>query len=156
MTNNEIKNPEDMKDFNPSEDLNLFFNNFIKAGTVTKEEDIVPGLRLKVKVLNTGELLTAESVLQLSNPNIPFDVVEKVRAASILSQAILEINGVPVEKDDMKPEQNSQRRSALYSQLLKMPALVVQKSYELYVTAVREQNKLYTTDGEIEKKAENF
>jgi hypothetical protein len=152
-TNN---NPEDLKDFDSCEDLNMFFDNFIMTGVVVKEEEVVPGFKLKLKVLNTEELLTAESILLRANPGIPFDVIEKLRAASILSQSVLDINGVPVDKEDCTKEQNHVRRSMLYRKLLQMPAIVIQKSYELYVKAAREQTDLYTKTTETDKKIENF
>lgn len=146
---------ENAKDFNTMEDLNLFFDNFIKQGEVVKEKEVVNGFKIKLKVLNTEELLSAETVMY-SAKNIPVDVVQKVRGASILSLAIISINGIPVEKEDAEKSENFQRRSNLYRQLLSLPAYVVQKSYEFYLEAVKEQNRIYSDVKEVEKKLKIF
>ena len=137
-------------------DLMSFFDNFLKTGVIVKEKLIVPGFQVKLKVLNTEELLLAETILAATNPNIPMDVIQKVRAASILAQAIITINGLEVEKEDMAPGENSKRRDNLYRHILKMPALVIQKTYEFYIEAVKEQNALYENHAETGKKIENF
>lgn len=146
---------KDIKDFNPDDDLDLFFNDFIKKGRVEKEGEVVPGLRVRLKVLNTGELVSAEALMRMSS-EFPPDVVVKIRGASILSQAILSINNYEIEKENMEIEQIKQRRSKLYRQLLEMPAYVVQKTYELYLDAVIEQNKFYSEAKETAGKIKNF
>ena len=151
-----MSNEKQPQDFTKEDDLYSFFDNFIKKGVVIKEKEIVPGFNIKIKVLDTGELLSAESVLSVTNPNIPYDIIQKVRAASVLSQAIISINGINVEQPDAPTDVNYQRRSGLYSKLLKMPALVIQQSYELYIEAVREQNSLYNNQVDMSDKVENF
>lgn len=145
-----------MKTIDYSEDLNNFFEGFLKSGVVIKEKEVVPGLTVKLKVLNTSELLSAESILLAGNPNIPSDIIQKIRAASILSQAILIINGVEVEKENMIGMQIVERRQTLYSNIIKMPAYVIQKIYELYIEAVREQNDIYSSEEKVRDKVENF
>ena len=68
-------------------DLKLLFDNFIKTGEVTKEKEIVPGVKVKVKVLSAGDLLIAQTIM--GHQNAPSDVTVKLRAASILSQSII-------------------------------------------------------------------
>jgi septum formation inhibitor-activating ATPase MinD len=146
---------ENVENFKQEDALELFFNNFIKQGNVIKEETVVPGMKVKLKVLDTGELLAAESILALTNPGIPVDVIQKVRAASILSQSVMAINGMDVEDEKLTSEVNKARRNNLYKNLLKMPAFVVTKIYKLYTDAVAEQNELYTNGGLVGK-IENF
>ena len=143
---------------NPSfnQELSIFFENFLKEGTIVKEKEIVPGLKIKIKVLNTEELLVAESILSNQNPHIPSDVIIKVRAASILSQAIVKLNDMDIERDNLSEEENNARRRGLYKQVLKMPALVIQKAYEFYIEAVQEQNSIYDNPKELSDKISNF
>jgi hypothetical protein len=123
---------------------------------VIREEEVVPGFKVKIKVLNTEELLIAESILTNQNSHIPSDVIIKVRAASILSQAILKLNDMDVEREDLPEVDNNMRRRALYKQILRMPALVIQKTYEFYVRAVKEQNALYEDTEKLGEKLGNF
>ena len=143
------------ENFESGEDLNLFFDNFIKSGEVIKEKEVAPGFVVKLRVLNTGELLSAETVM-LSIENTPSDIVAKVRAASILSQAIISINGINIEKSDMNPETIGARRLGLYRQLLKTPAIIVQKTYALYVDGAKDQVEHYDNFDETLEKIKNF
>ena len=157
MQNNEqSQNSENLTDPTFDKELDVFFENFLKEGVVIKEKEVVPGFKIKVKVLNTEELLVAESILTNQNPHIPSDVIIKVRAASILSQAILKLNDMDIEREDLPELDNNMRRRALYKQILKMPALVIQKAYEFYVEAVREQNALYDSPEKLGEKIGNF
>ena len=146
------QNKEEKNDI--TQDLSMIFENFIKTGVVEKEKEIVPGFKIKVKVLNTGELLVAESIM--NNSSAPADIVARVRAASILSQAILILNGSPVEREDLSKEDIRVRRAMLYTELLKMPAMVIHKAYEFYIECVEEQNGKYTNIGETIKDMQNF
>ncbi|MCX8074098.1 MAG: hypothetical protein N2749_00730 [Clostridia bacterium] len=144
-----------IEDFSVMDDLNIFFDNFIKTGEVVKEKEIAPNFKVKLRVLNTGELLAAETILKATN-DIPTDIVAKVRAASILSQAIISINDLDIEKNNATQEENNLRRINLYKQLLRMPAIIVQKTYALYIDAVQEQNSLYENLDETVEKVKNF
>lgn len=143
-----------MPDFKQDDLINLF-DNFIKPGVVIKEKEVIPGLTVKLKVLNTGELLTAESIIGL-NKDIPLDVAQKVRAAGILTYAIISINGVNIEREDASVEENRQRRVLLYNQLLQMPPFIIQKMYMLYLEAVKEQEQMYNNVEELKQNIENF
>jgi hypothetical protein len=138
------------------DDLINFFENFIKTGIVVKEKEITPGFSVKLKVLNTEELLIAESVLLNASGRIPYETLQKVRGASILSQSILNLNGMAVEREDVSNEENAERRHLLYKQLLKMPSLIIQKTYEFYIEAYEEQNKIYSDSNGLVEKVENF
>lgn len=146
---------KEVEDFKITDDLDLFFNDFIKKGIITREDEVVPGFKVKLKVLNTGELLSAESIMIMTQ-GIPYDIVQKVRCASILSQAILTVNGIDVDKEDLSKEQLMERRRGLYSSLLDMPAYVIQKTYDIYIDAVKEQNRLYSSKEELGNSIENF
>lgn len=137
-----------------NKDLSMIFENFIKTGNVEEEKEIVPGFKIRVKVLNTGELLVAESIM--NNSTAPADIVARVRAASILSQAILSLNGSIIEREDLTKEDIRVRRAMLYTELLRMPAMVIHKAYEFYIDCVNEQNNKYQNIGETMRDIQNF
>lgn len=135
-------------------DLSMIFENFIKTGRVEKEKEIVKGFTIRLKVLNTGELLIAESIM--NSNSAPADIVARVRAASILSQALITLNGSKIERDDFTKEEIRIRRSLLYTELLKMPAMVIQKTYKFYIDCVEEQNSKYQDIPAMMEEIENF
>lgn len=137
-----------------NKDLSMIFDNFIKTGVVEKEKEIVRGFKLRLKVLNTGELLVAESIM--NNSTAPSDIVARVRAASILSQAIISLNGSEIERDDLEKDEIRVRRAMLYTELLKMPAMVIHKAYEFYIDCVNEQNNKYNNVSETIGEIQNF
>ena len=137
-----------------NKDLNLFFENFLKTSELIKEKEITPGLTVKLRVLSAGDLLVAQSIMGHSDS--PTDIVVKIRAASILSQALISINEMVIERDGFTEREIRERRVALYSQLLKMPSMVIQKMYELYLEAVEEQNNKYTNFSETTDDIVNF
>lgn len=124
-----------------NEDLTLIFDSFIKNGEVQKEKEIAKGFKVKLRALDTGELLIAESIMDKSTA--PADIVAKVRAASILSQAIVAVNDVPIEREDYNNIEIRRRRMQLYTQLLKMPPVIIHKTYEFYIECVEDQNSKY-------------
>lgn len=137
-----------------NQDLVFLFENFIKPGCVLKEKEVVPGFKVKLKALNTGELVMAEAIA--NSEKIPVDIVTKIRAASILSRAIVSINGVDIDIDGSTQEETTSRRSVLYTQLLNTPAIVVQRTYEFYISVVEEQNQRYTNAGQNLEDFQNF
>lgn len=147
------QNIEDKKE-DITSDLNDFFDNFIKEGSIIEEREIVPKFKVKVRVLSTGELVAAEAIM--SRSSAPSDVVAKVRGCSILSQAIVALNDNPIELPTYTEDECRRRRIILYKQLLKMPAIVIHKAYKFYVECVTKQNNLYTDFGETVNKIENF
>lgn len=147
--NNKNKKEEDL-----NSDLQFLFDGFIKEGKIVDEKEVVPGFKVKLKVLDTGELLIAESIM--SESTAPVDIVARVRAASILSQAIIELNGAVIEKEGSSPQDIRIRRALLYKQLLKLPAIVVQKSYAFYIDCVKKQDKKYTDVQKTMDEIENF
>lgn len=137
-----------------NKDLNLFFENFLKTTELVKEREITPGLTVKLRVLNAGDLLVAESIM--SHSDSPSDIVVKIRAASILSQSLISINEVEIERKGFTDREIRERRVALYGQLLKMPSMIIQKMYELYLEAVQEQNSKYENTSELGEDITNF
>lgn len=132
-------------------DLNNFFDNFVKSGVIIEEAEISDNFRVKIKVLGIGELVSAEAIMSQSAASP--DIVAKVRSCSILSQAILEINSMPIEKESYSEKEKRLRRIILYKQLLKMPSIIIQKIYKFYVECVEKQNKLYT---DVDKTVDNI
>lgn len=149
-TNNQTETKQDTV----TGDLSMIFDNFIKTGAVEKEKEVVPGFKIRLKVLNTGELLVAESIMNTNSA--PSDIVARVRAASILSQAIMVLNGSPIERDDLDSNDIRRRRAVLYSELLKMPARAIHRAYEFYIECVNEQNSKYDNIGETIQEMQNF
>lgn len=144
-----------MEKENMNADLTNLFENFIKPGIVEDEKEVVKGFKIKVKVLDVGELATAEAII-VKEDEVPIDVIAKVRAAKILSQATLAINDVPIEKKDMSETEKRQRRFVLYKEFLRLPAIVIQKSYEFYLECVRKQENFYNNIGEMQEQTKNF
>lgn len=140
-----------------SMDLNTFFEGFIKKGEFNEEHDFGNGMKVTVKPLNMGELIEAEAIIRNTNPNIPMDSMVKLRAASILSKAIIKIGDNVIERPDMDAEQISMRRFTLYAQLIKMPPHLITKMYEFYLEVVQKQNTFYTAPvSDVLDKAEDF
>lgn len=143
-----------MSEQNVNSDLTMIFENFIKPGVVVEEKEVVPGFKVKLKPLNTEELLIAESIMH--NEKAPADIVARVRGASILSRAIISLNGASIERDDFSEEDTRLRRALLYKQLLQLPAIVIHKTYKFYIECVNKQQDLYMNPQEVIEKVENF
>lgn len=159
MNNNETKNPRAKMDEESKEvslDISNIFENFIKPGLFVDEREVVPGLSVRLKSLNTNELMSAEAEINAQNPMIPADIIVKLRGASILSHAIITLNGVEVEKENMTEKDISLRRYALYKKLLEMPTIVIEKMYRFYLEVVATQNKFFDFPDRLGKEIENF
>lgn len=66
---------EDNKNIGELADMIKFFDTFLKPGVAIIEEEVVPGLTMKIKALNANELIIAESMIRVVNPTIPMDVI---------------------------------------------------------------------------------
>ena len=154
----EIEKEKQKKKFElASVDLNYFFENFIKKDMFVKEEDLGDGLVIRVKPLNIGELIEAEGILRNMNPDIAMDAMVRLRAAAILSKAIMKIGDNLIEKPGLDEESINYRRFTLYSQLIQMPPIIIEKMYRVYLDAVEEQATYYSTPvDDIMKKSEDF
>jgi len=132
--------------------LDNIFDDFIKPGQIQEEKEIVPGFKIKVKPLNLQDL--ALSDLVNGADMMPNDVLVKVKAAKVLSMAILAVNDKLIESDDENEE--SKLREALYKNLMKLPAIVVQKSYEFYLDISKKRDELFINSKEVSETLENF
>lgn len=140
-----------------SMDLNTFFEGFIKQGRIAEEHDFGNGMTVSLRPLNMGELIEAEAIIRNSNPDIPMDSMVKLRAASILSKAIIKIGGNLIEREDMDEEQIRMRRFTLYTQLIKMPPHLITQMYAFYLETVHKQDAFYSAPvDDVLNKTEDF
>ena len=139
-----------------SKDLTSFFENFIKKNQLVKEFDFGNDFTVKLRPCKTAELMDAELFIRGQNPGVPIDTMVKLRAAAILSKAIVSLCGVEIEKDGETEENNNIRRIALYSKLLELPPDLIEKMYKAYIEVVDEQAKLYREPGKLKENIENF
>lgn len=144
----------DNKETELGKDLFNIFDGFVKKGTVVEEREVISGFKVKLKVLNVSELMEAESIINIDRA--PSDIVAKVRGASILSQAILTLNGNDIEKENLTKEEIRTRRFILYKQLLTLPAIVIQKIYSFYIECVEKQEGYYSDFGKTVDEMQNF
>ena len=150
-----------MSDINKKEsflslDIENIFENFIKPGVITREKTVAKGVTVEVKPLNPAELFSAEAEIKANNPRIAPDIIAKLRSASVLSYAVVSLNGVKIEKEGISQDDLIIRRAALYKQLMQTPMYVLQKMYEFYLEVVDEQRKLYENPKELNESLENF
>lgn len=152
-----MKEIKDERDFSLDDNQDLFniFDDIIKPGNIEMEREVVKGFKVRVKVLDTGEAIAAESIMRYDS-KIPVDLVARARGAAILSRAIISINNDTIERDDMSLAQKNARRELLFKQLLKLPALIIQKAYELYVEAYKKQQEVYNDLGSTVEEIKNF
>ena len=138
-------------------EINSFFDNIIKKNQFVREKDFGNGFVIKVKPLNVGELIEAEAIIRNGNPKIPIDTMVKLRAAAILSKAILQIGDKPVESEELTEEENQMRRFALYSRLIQTPPLLITDMYKFYLSVVAEEEAFYSASAkDINDKIEDF
>ena len=152
-----MKEIKDERDFSMDDNQDLFniFEDIIKPGSVEMEREVVKGFKIKLKVLDTGEAIAAESIMRYDS-RVPVDLVARARGAAILSRAIVSINDDTIERDDMSQAQKNARRDLLFKQLLKLPALIIQKAYELYIEAYQKQQEIYDDLGNSIEEIKNF
>jgi len=137
-------------------DLENLFDNIIKDGFKSKEKEIVPGFKVKLRPLSYNELVKAEAEISRRNPDIPADVTVKLRCGKILAAAIISINGVLIEDDSDTIEGNTARRTYLYDKLVTGPAVILQDTYVYYINTVAEEEAFYRNDKETVEAVENF
>lgn len=140
---------------NPSLDITNIFDNLIRDGYYSEEKEVIPGFKVKLRGLSTNEMFRAEAEVNEQNPNIPTDIVAKLRAAKMLAYAIISINGSLIEDSDMDKATVKARRAALYTQLVQSPPVFVTKTYEFYLEVVAKEYKHYSFDTII-KETKNF
>ncbi|MEG0728124.1 MAG: hypothetical protein RR420_00740 [Anaerovoracaceae bacterium] len=143
-----------VKDFTPDKAINNFFEDFIKRGQIVEEKEVLPGMNIKLRALNTEESLNAESIIRESK--LPADIVAKVRAASILSQALISINGMPIVDENDSDDIQRIKRMHMYNNLMKTAPVAVEKMYALYVQAVNKQVEIHNSPSIMMEECENF
>ena len=136
-------------------DINNIFEDIIKDGYKSEEEEIVPGFKVKLRPLSYNEMYRAEAEISRRNPGVPDDVTVKLRCGKILSFAIISLNGTLIEDPNDK-EATEARRIFLYDKLVTSPTIFIQKAYDLYLKAVHAENKFYESPQEISEEIENF
>ena len=153
-----MENQEQKKDM---ASIYNFFEHFIKEGRVYKEKEVAPKFKVKLKALNSEEILKAESVVVNATSNtLLSDIAIRIRACAILSYAIVELNGESVyTEDEMEGNDNKSmesKRVAIYQMLLKLPPQILTSLYDVYLEAVQEQNELYSDASKVKEATENF
>lgn len=136
-------------------DITNIFNDIIKDGYKSKEREVIPGFKVKLRPLSYNELSRAEAEISRRNPGIPEDITVKLRCGKILSYAIISLNGSLID-DDENPERNDERRIFLYDQLVTMPTIFIQKTYQLYIDSVNEENIFYENPQEVNEEIKDF
>lgn len=145
-----------MENTQKSKDINNIFDNIIKEGYISKEEEIVKGLKLTIRALSPNEIFRAENEINERNPNIPQDITAKLRCAKILSYAIISINGSNIVTENMSKEEEDERRLSLYINLMKSPTVIIENAYNLYLKTVQEEHLYFTDPEKLNDDIENF
>ena len=143
-------NEMDKKVEEVSQDILNIFDTFIKKGTIEREREIIPGLKIKLRPLSLGEVSDAEARVNHMSDVSP-DVVHKIRSAIILSEAIIALNDSPIEKENTEIADIKIRRRSLYIKLMQMPTSIIMKIWEEYLSAVKEQESLLNAETTKEK-----
>lgn len=139
-----------------SKDLNGFFEGFIKKNQLIKEYDFGNDFKVKMRPCKTAELMDAELFVRGQNPGVPIDTMVKLRAAAILSKAIVSLCGVEIEKPELDEKDNDIRRISLYTKLLDLPPELIEKMYQSYIDVVDEQAGMFSNPGQLKENIENF
>jgi len=136
----DIKKIENVVTTKTEEDFLLeAFDMLITKGNISKEIDI-SGLKLTIEPLSTSAYLEAETVYIANIPDVPSDVISRVRSVSSLVHAVRAVNGrpVPSEKEEAK-----KFRDSLYKQFMKLPPALIDNMAAKYREMVNEQTKIY-------------
>lgn len=126
------------------------FDALITKGKITREVDISGLVKLTMSPLSTSQFLEADTVYIAAVPNVPADVVARVRTVSCIVHSIVAINGKPVPTGT---EDEKSFRDSLFAQFMKLPPAVLDNLAAEYRSLVDEQRKLFTS---MEDVVENF
>ena len=137
-------------------DFEIFMDNLITKGKIEKEKEITPEFKIKLRPLDVDEQIIAESVVMANNPYIPYDTVQKIRAISILSKAIISINSIPICKEDTSEKEEEEIRGKLYKKMMKLPGSIIDDAYNFYFETVLEKKKLYQDGDALNENIKNF
>ena len=139
-----------------SADIDLIFESILFSGHVEKEFNVSKGFKVKLKPLETGEILTAEAIDIANVYNMPMDIIQRARKVSILSYATVSINGSLSKKDDLTEDQNRNRRKVIHKKYLELPPTIIDKMFDFYIEVVNAQGDLYKDVDTLGDKSENF
>ena len=133
--------------------IDKIFDNFLKPGKIREEKTIFEGFTIAIEPLTLNDLTLVSYVSY--REGMPQDVIVKVRAARILSKAIISINGCKVADGEDKEEDNA-ARDHLYSKIMEMPAVVVEKMYQFYLEVEDKRDSIFKNPEDVSKAIENF
>lgn len=119
-----------------------------------KKREVVPGFKVKLRPLSSGESINAESLVIASNPLIPADTILKIRSVSRLSKAIISINNIDIIEEDWDREKKDEAMKALYKKLMDLPGSVIDEIYKFFIEVSDREKELYSKD--LNEKIENF
>ena len=162
----EIKNMNDESTFDDhiekkedtlSKDFLGILDNVITKSEFIKTCKISPDLEVELRVLDVGELLVAESRIAINPAALPTDIALRARNLSIVAEATVSLNGVPIKRESMTEEENRARIRSLYNKYLKLPSTIADKICNEYKKLVKEQGEfLSKSSEELKKDIENF
>ena len=144
---------EKNKDTMIDDDFLAVLDSIITKGKLEKEITITPELKLTMRILDTWETITAESISPLKVDEASLDLVFKTRGLNKIIRAIVAVNGIPVEDEKLTPELSRARRVALYSKVGALPTSLIDKIQQGYIDLCLEQEKLFR---DVDKNSENF
>ena len=162
----EIKNINDESTFDDniekkedtlSKDFLGILDNVITKSEFIKTCKISPDLEVELRVLDVGELLVAESRIAINPAALPTDIALRARNLSIVAEATVSLNGVPIKRESMTEEENRARIRSLYNKYLKLPSTIADEICNEYKKLVKEQGEfLSKSSEELKKDIENF
>jgi len=132
------------------------FEDLINEGYLEEEFEINKKLKIKLRILDTGEQLKAQNIEIANRPFTPRDVIERERIVSKLCYAITEITSnekvfkVYYNEDTKKTEQC---RKSLVEKLKKLPPYLIDSMYDKYIELTEKQKNIYEN---FEENVENF
>ena len=120
----------------------------IEKGTPRKTAKIMDGFEIELKVLNSNELMDAESLAIAMNRNVPRDIVEKARLVSILASATTKINGVDMERED--PKDQLEMTNAILIKYGTLSPKIIDRMFGFYRTLEKKNDLLFENSDQIE------
>ena len=117
----------DKKEDTLSKDFLGILDNVITKSEFIKTCKISPDLEVELRVLDVGELLVAESRIAINPAALPTDIALRARNLSIVAEATVSLNGVPIKRESMTEEENRARIRSLYNKYLKLPSTIADK-----------------------------
>lgn len=133
--------------------MNRIFDDFIKPGKIQKEKEVLKDWKIKIQPLDLKDSTIVH--LMGGNTDMPFEATAKIKSARLLSKAIISINGYNVVADGQE-DREDELRSALYTNIMKLPPVVVEKMFQFYLEVEDERDKIFKNPDKVAKEIENF